>query len=205
VDWVMSLAPEWYSTMFGVYMFAGAVISIMALLVALYTFMTGAKLLANEVTAEHFHDIGKLMFAFTVFWAYIGFAQYFLIWYANIPEETIFFKVRQENGWGTISIILVLGHFFFPFFLMLSRHSKRWAKPRLFGALWILVMHFVDMYWLVMPSFDHQFNFTPLMDIGCWMFVAGAFMAMVFRGLAAAPIVPVKDPRLARSLEFENA
>ena len=205
IDWFKSLDPEWFSTMFGVYLFAGAVISIMAFLILLFTRMNASNLLNAEVTAEHFHDLGKLQFTFTVFWAYIGFSQYFLIWYANIPEETIFFKHRQENGWGTISIILVLGHFFFPFFLMLSRHAKRWVAIRSFAAGWVLLMHFVDMYWLVMPNIDHHFHFNPLMDLGCLFFVGGLMLALMFKRLAAEPIIPLRDPRLDRALNFENA
>ena len=205
IDWFMTLDPEWYSTMFGVYLFAGSVISIMAFLVLFYSRLTAAKLLRDAVNAEHFHDIGKLMFAFTIFWAYIGFSQYFLIWYANIPEETLFFKHRQENGWGTISIFLVLGHFFFPFFLMLSRHAKRWQTPRSIGAAWILMMHFVDMYWLIMPNVDHHFHFMPWADLGCLFLVVGIVLAVALKRFAESPLVPVKDPRLARALSFENA
>ena len=205
IDWFMTLDPEWYSTMFGVYLFAGSVISIFAFLVLFYSRITAAKLLRGAVNNEHFHDVGKLMFAFTIFWAYIGFAQYFLIWYANIPEETLFFKHRQEHGWGTISIILVLGHFFFPFFLMLSRHTKRWNAPRSLGAAWILLMHYVDMYWLIMPNVDHHFDFLPLPDLGCWFFVIGVVMAMMLKRFAESPLVPIRDPRLDRALHFENA
>lgn len=205
IDWFMTLDPEWYSTMFGVYLFAGAAISVFAFMNLFFSRANAAKLLTNEVTPEHFHDLGKLQFAFTVFWAYIGFSQYFLIWYANIPEETLFFKHRQENGWGTISIALVLGHFFFPFFLMLSRHTKRVAGPRSFAAAWVLVLHFVDMYWLIMPNVDHHMHFNPLMDLGPILFIMGTMMAVFFKRLADAPIVPARDPRLDRALHFENA
>ena len=203
IDWFMTLDPEWYSTMFGVYLFAGSVISIFAFLVLFYSRLTAAKLLRGAVNNEHFHDVGKLMFAFTVFWAYIGFSQYFLIWYANIPEETLFFMHRQQHGWGTVSIILVLGHFFFPFFLMLSRHAKRWNAPRSLGAAWILLMHYVDMYWLVMPNIDHHFTFLPFADLGCWFFVIGVVMAMMLKRFAESPLVPIRDPRLDRALSFE--
>jgi hypothetical protein len=205
-DWLMSLEPEWYSTMFGVYFFAGSVISVMAFLNLLYTRMQSAGLLTKAVTEEHFHDIGKLQFAFTVFWAYIGFAQYMLIWYANIPEETLFYMHRQENGWGWVSIVLILGHFFFPFFLMLSRHAKRYASVRLVAAAWVLVMHHIDTYWLVVPNSptDHHFHYNFLTDLGCLLLVMGAMMTVMFKRMADAPIVPARDPRLNRSLTFEN-
>jgi hypothetical protein len=201
---VMSLEPEWYSTMFGVYIFAGSVISMFAFLSLFFRRMSGAGLI-KELTEEHFHDLGKFLFAFTVFWAYIGFSQYFLQWYANIPEETVFFKHRQENDWGPVSILLVLGHFFFPFFLLLSRHTKRIPGSHQLGAVWVLIMHFVDVYWLVMPNVDHHFHPNVIMDLGNWLFIAGAMMAVLFFRLASAPIVPLRDPRLDRSLTFENA
>jgi hypothetical protein len=204
IDWVMSLEPEWFSTMFGVYIFAGAVISIMAFLNLFFTRMQAAGLLAKEVTEHHFHDLGKLMFAFTVFWAYIAFSQYFLIWYANIPEETSFFGHRQQGGWGWVGIALVFGHFFGPFFLMLSRHAKRFAATRQLGALIILVMHYVDLYWVVMPNVDHHLH-PVAFDAGPLLLVAGATLAFTFRRMLAAPVMPVRDPRLDRSLEFENA
>ncbi|HEU4535093.1 MAG TPA: hypothetical protein VFS00_13290 [Polyangiaceae bacterium] len=204
IDWLMSLEPEWFSTMFGVYLFAGSVISIMAFECLLYSRMVGAGLLAKEVNTHHFHDLGKLLFAFTVFWAYISFSQYFLIWYANIPEETDFFHHRQQGGWGWVGIALVFGHFFGPFFLLLSRHAKRFPGSLQFGAVVILAMHYVDLYWLVMPNVDHHVHPSPF-DLGPLLLVAGAMLAVTFRRMLAAPVLPVRDPRLDRSLDFENA
>jgi hypothetical protein len=208
IDWLMSLEPEWFSTMFGVYIFAGAVISIMAFLSLLFSRMRGVGLLEKEVTLHHFHDLGKLLFAFTVFWAYISFSQYFLIWYANIPEETDFFHHRQNGGWGWLGIAIVFGHFFVPFFLLLSRHAKRFSASLQLGSLIVLVMHYVDLYWLVMPNAAHgEHNaFHPaLYDAGPLLLVAGAMLALTFRRMLAAPVMPVRDPRLDRSLDFENA
>ncbi|MCU0680732.1 MAG: hypothetical protein MUF34_00445 [Polyangiaceae bacterium] len=204
IDWLMSLEPEWFSTMFGVYLFAGSVISIMAFQSLLYSRMVGAGLLTKEINSHHFHDLGKLLFAFTVFWAYISFSQYFLIWYANIPEETEFFLHRQQGGWGWVGIGLVFGHFFGPFFLLLSRHAKRFPGSLQFGAVLILLMHYVDLYWLVMPNVDHHVHPSPF-DVGPWLLVAGAMLALTFRRMLAAPVMPVRDPRLDRSLDFENA
>jgi hypothetical protein len=203
-DWYMSLEPKWYSTMFGVYFFAGSVLSMFAFMNLLFTRMRASGLLP-QVTNEHFHDLGKFMFAFTIFLAYIGFSQYMLYWYANIPEETLFFKHRQEHGWGWVSILLILGHFFFPFFLMLSVHAKRSDTVRTIGAVWLLFMHFVDMYWLVVPNVAEEFHFEPLLDLGSWFFIGGAMFAVLFRRMLSSPIIPVGDPRLGRSLRFENA
>jgi len=206
IDWVMSLDPLWYSTMFGVYMFAGAVVSMFALLNLVLSRADAAGLVKGLVTVEHFHDLGKFMFAFTFFWGYIGFSQYMLYWYANIPEETAFFLHRGQDGWELPSWILVFGHFAAPFLLMLSRHSKRtFPAIRQTVAAWIILVHFLDIYWLVMPNVDHHFHFNPLADLGCMLFVGGVLMAVLFNRLAAAPIIPAGDPRLGRSLRFENA
>ncbi|MCZ2110304.1 MAG: hypothetical protein LC118_12180 [Dehalococcoidia bacterium] len=205
IDWFMTLDPEWFSTMFGVYIFAGAVISSLAFLVLFFSRATEAKLITKEVTNEHFHDLGKLQFAFTVFWAYIAFSQYILIWYANIPEETVFFKHRQENDWAMVSLALLFVHFIVPFLIMLSRHPKRSGGLRSLAALILLVMHWVDIYWLVMPNKDHHLHINPIQDFGSLIFVAGVMLAFFFRNLVQAPLIPVKDPRLDRSIHFENA
>lgn len=202
-DWLMSLEPEWYSTMFGVYVFAGAAISVFAFIALLYSRMAANKLVKG-LKPDHFWDVGKMFFGFTVFWAYISFSQYFLQWYANIPEETVFFLHRQDHGWGSVSILIVLGHFFFPFFLLLSRHSKTFSPTLQLGAIWVLFMHYVDMYWLVMPNVDHEFAFS-IMDLGPLLLVVGAMMTLMFKRMATMAIVPLKDPRLDRSLAFENA
>jgi hypothetical protein len=206
IDWVMSLEPKWYSTMFGVYIFAGAVVSMFATMNLVLSRADAAGLLKGTVTVEHFHDLGKFLFAFIFFWGYIAFSQYMLYWYANIPEETEFFLHRGEHGWDLPSWILVFGHFAVPFLLMLSRHAKRtFPAIRQAVAAWILVVHFIDLYWLVMPNVDKHFHPNPLQDIGAWLLVAGILFAVMFRRLVSAPFIPAGDPRLARSLRFENA
>ncbi len=210
-DWLMSLQPAWYSTMFGVYIFAGSTVSIMALLSLVFTRMQAAGVLKhNEVNNEHFHDLGKLTLAFVIFWAYISFSQYLLIWYANIPEETVFFGVRQDNGWGTLSITIVFAHFVFPFLLTLSRHTKRFAPSRALFGLWMPLVHYLDMYWLVMPNFKphgeevSHFAFSAL-DLGPLLLVGGVLFAVMFRSMLSMSLVPARDPRIGRALAFENA
>lgn len=205
IDWYMTLAPAWFSTMFGVYIFAGAIISMFSFMNLIFTRMNASGLLTTEVNVNHFHDLGKFQFGFTVFWAYIAFSQYMLIWYANIPEETEFFLHRQTHDWDKVGYALVLVHFFVPFFLMLSRHAKRWAGPRSLAAAVILVMHWVDLYWLIMPNHDEHFHLNALADLGPWFFVMGVMFAFFFKNLAGAPIIPVGDPRLDRALHHQNA
>ena len=115
-DWIMSLQPHWYSTMFGIYCLAGGAICFMAVVTLISLTLRDKGFLTHTITLEHYHDLGKWMFALTVFWTYIAFSQYMLIWYANLPEETIFFRARFEGSWLWVSLFLVFGHFFFPFF-----------------------------------------------------------------------------------------
>ena len=146
-DWLMSLAPHWYSTIFGVYVFAGALVSGFAFVSIAAVALRRAGLLP-ALSSEHLHDLGKLLFAFTVFWAYIAFSQFFLIWYGNIPEETIWYRIRLAGGFKLVTIALAVGHFALPFFFLLPRAIKRNAATLVMAAVWLLAMHFVDVYWL---------------------------------------------------------
>src|SRR4030095_16762306 len=125
IDWIVSLTPHWYSTMFGVYFFAGSFIGFIALLSVLVPAMRGAGLLDTVITPEHLHDLGKFLFAFTAFCAYIGFSLFFRIWYANMPEESCWFKARLEGSWQIVSLLLMAGHFGVPFFYLMGRDVKR--------------------------------------------------------------------------------
>lgn len=152
IDWVMSLSPHWFSTMFPVYFFAASCCGWFATQILLMLLVQRSGRLTNEITVEHYQDAGKLLFAFgVVFWAYIAFSQYMLIWYANLPEETPWYMARQLGGWLGVSLLLLLGHFLAPFLGIISRHPKRLPKLLAIGAGWMLVMHFVDVYWLAMP------------------------------------------------------
>src|SRR5713226_1522009 len=143
-DWLMSLNYRWFSTMFGVYIFAGTAGSSMSLLVLIITALRNAGYLKDVVTVEHYHIMGKWMFAFCVFWAYIGFGQYMLIWYANIPEETQYFLVRNTESWWWLSMLLVIGRFFGPFAILLLRSIKKHPHQLCYVAAWILLMQMLD-------------------------------------------------------------
>ena len=204
VDWIMSLNPYWYSTIFGVYWFAGSFVSFFAFLTLMVLLLRRAGLMADVVGSEHFHDLGKFLFAFTVFWAYIGFSQYFLIWYGNIPEETIFFRNRLLGSWRTVSILLAAGHFVIPFFFFMPRTVKRHPALLAVGASWLLVMHGVDLYWLVMPALHPLGVSIGPLDVATFLAVGGFFVAVVSWLMLGSPLVPVGDPRLPESLSFEN-
>ena len=204
VDWIMSLTPHWYSTMFGVYFFAGSFVGFIALLSVVAVAMQRARLLDTIISPEHLHDVGKFLFAFTAFWAYIAFSQFFLIWYANMPEETIWFKARLEGSWKTVSIVLMVGHFAAPFFYLMGRAVKRRGSTLAIGGAWLLVMHFVDLYWQIMPTLHPQ-GFRPsAMDLAALVTIGGCFLAAASWLLRRQALVPIRDPRLPESLAFEN-
>ncbi len=204
VDWLMSLEPEWYSTMWGVYYFSGSVLAIFAFLIVSIAFIQARGRLQGVVTVEHVHDVGKLLFAFVVFWTYIAFSQYFLIWYGNIPEETAYFMLRQQGSWPKIGKILIFGHFMLPFFFLMPRAMKRSRTMLVAAALWLLVMHYFDVYWCVMPvAFEAGPRFG-IADVASMLAVGGAFIATLGWVASRRSLVPVRDPRLAESLSFEN-
>ncbi len=150
-DWLMSIEPHWFSTMFGIYFFAGGWLGALCLITFIALLFKKAGMLPS-VTVEHTQDMGKFMFAFVVFWTYIAFSQYMLYWYANIPEETFWFHKRFTGGWETVSWALLIFNFFLPFLILLPRATKRIAPVLATMAVWLLVMHWVDLWWIAMPS-----------------------------------------------------
>jgi hypothetical protein len=205
VDWIMSLTPHWYSTMFGVYFFAGSFVGFIALLSVVAVAMRRAGLLDAVISPEHLHDVGKFLFAFTAFWAYIAFSQFLLMWYANLPEETIWYKARLEGSWKTVSIILMAGHFGIPFFYLMGRAVKRRGWTLAVGGYWILAMHFLDLYWQVMPTLHPDGLRPSALDVAAFVAVGGIFVAAASWLMRRQALVPLRDPRLAESLAFENA
>ena len=207
-DWIMSLEPTWFSTIFGVVIFACGVVSSYAVLILLSLSLRDAGPLKGAMTIEHYHDLGKLQFGFLVFWAYVSFSQFMLIWYAALPEETTFFHNRWDYApWKNVSLAIILLHFVVPFFLTISRNFKRDTGRLKIGTIIILVMHVIDIYWFVMPNYQlgkEGFSFHWL-DAACLLGVAGIWGAFVFNRMAQHATVPIGDPRLQRSLEFQNA
>ncbi len=203
IDWVMSLDPHWYSTMFGVYIFAGCLIGSHSTLALLIVRLRRDNIGGNLLTVEHQHDVGKFLFAWTVFWAYIGFSQFMLIYYANIPEETIFYKHRWEGGWNTISMMLFLLHFVTPFLMLLSRTAKRSTTILASAAILLLVMHWVDLYWLVIPNFDHHLS-LKWFDLAGLLAPLGITAAWLAKRVFGDPVYPLKDPYIPEALKAEN-
>jgi hypothetical protein len=210
-DWVMGLQPTWYSTMFGVRIFASSAVLGLALNVLVSLGLKRAGISNGAVNVEHLHDLGKLMFGFLVFWAYISFSEFMLIWYAAIPEETAYYHLRWDHDWWKmISLTLVSVKFIIPFFLVMSRNAKRNLGLLGLGAGWLVALHLVEMYYWVMPHFapgqDVPFSVIGfLTDAGCVLACVGLYLAVVFYRMLSHPVIPVRDPRLQRALDFVNA
>ena len=203
VDWLMALDHHWFSTMWGVYVFAGSAGSSMALLVILVAWLRRSGYL-RQTSVEHFHVMGKFLLAFTVFWAYVGFSQYMLIWYANIPEETIYFKVRNTGGWHTLSTVLVIGRFFVPFPILLFQSSKKSTPILLSVCAWIVVMQLLDVYLIVMPALKPD-GFSPsILDVTCLVAVCALCAGVFLRSLRCSALFPLRDPRLSGSISLYN-
>jgi hypothetical protein len=201
-DWLMSLEAAWFSTIFGVIIFAGSAVSILALTILIGLSLHNRGLVGDAINTEHFHDLGRLMFGFICFWTYVQFSQWMLIWYAGIPEEATWFHKRWEDGWMFVSYLLILGHFLAPFFLLISRVQKRALRWLQVMCVWVILMHIVDIYWFIMPQaggFQVQ-----LADVGALLFVGGVFFAYVFWQLGRVPLLPIGDPRLQRSLNLHQ-
>jgi hypothetical protein len=202
-DWLMGLDFRWFSTMWGVYIFAGAAGSSMSLLILIVTALKNRGYL-NVVNLEHYHIMGKYLLAFVIFWAYIGFSQYMLIWYANIPEETGYFQIRNTHGWWFLSTFLVVGRFFLPLPVLLLQWTKKKTKWLCWTAVWILTMQFVDLYVIVLPAL-HPGGVAPhLLDLLAFAGIGGILGWLFLRNLARTPIFPTRDPRLAAALVLTN-
>jgi len=204
-DWLMSLDPHWISTMFGVYFWAGSLVSALAALVLAVLILQAMGALHETVTVEHLHDLGKLLFGFVIFWAYIAFSQYFLIWYSNFPEETRWYITRRTGIWNILSWALVFGHFVAPFCLLIFRATKRSPFWLGFTAVWVLFFHYLDLYWVIMPSMPgevfrvHWLDATLALTLSC---LCGAAVAWAGR---SHPLVAVGDYRLAESQAFRSS
>lgn len=199
-DQLMSLDPHFFSTMFGVYTFAGSYQTFFAFLAIAVICLKRAGYLNRLVNENHIHDIAKLMFAFTVFWAYTGFSQYMLIWYANLPEETGYFLLRFNEGWTPWSISLFIGKFFLPFFLLLPRGNKRSEEIVFLTAIWIIIMEYLDLNWMIQPQVFAEGPKFHIADVGVWLGFLGVFGLLVTRFLKRNNVVAIRDPYLADSV-----
>jgi len=224
IDWIMSLEPHWFSTMWPVYFFAASCCGAFSFFILVLYLLQKNGRIQHSVTTEHYQDLGKMLFAFgVVFWAYIAYSQFMLIWYANIPEETTWFIARQLGGWAGIGLLLIIGHFLGPFVALISKWPKRWNGVLALAAAWMMVMHYIDVYWMVMPKLPPQLagatSLTELaevvqpkdvgygwhlLDLTCMVGLLGVFIAATAMILRRASLVAERDPRLGEALAFEN-
>jgi len=204
MDLLMTLDPIWFSTIFGVYYFATCVETFHCVLVLTMMWLQSTGHIKKSVTAEHYHDLGKMMFAFVCFWSYIAFSQFMLIWYANIPEETHWFHMRLVGGWKENTLFLATTHFVIPFFGMMSRYMKRNIGPLKFWALYMLTVCWLDMYWLVDPNLHSEGGMPGLTDLLAWVGMIGVVIATVVFNLKSKSLVAQGDPRFKRGLTFQN-
>ena len=200
VDWAMSLEPHWASTIFGVYYFAGTVLaSISAATVVIIYFHENGYL--PKLQRDSFYSLGALLFAFINFWAYIAFSQFLLIWYANLPDETIWFITRWKNGWEVVSILLIIVHFVVPYVALLTQDSKMDLKRLKLVAIWILIAHLLDLYWLVMPSYSEKVSLSWT-DLAFPVFIVGLAIVVMAYKMKRNNVIAIGDPKLERGLSF---
>ncbi len=208
-DLLMSIDWRFFSTMWGVYYFAGAAFSSVPAVVIVLALLRRAGKLRGAVTEEHFHDLAKLMFGFTVFWAYIAFSQYFLIWYSHIPEETSWYLARKTGGWQYFTIFLCIGHFILPWYILLWRYVRRNFALLAVMAAWAVAMEVVDIYWIVRPMV-YAGQADPVRVDMVWLDLTGilgvllVFAGLLMRRVAGGPLVPLHDPRIPEALHHAN-
>jgi hypothetical protein len=201
IDWVMSLEPEWFSTIFGLIFVISWTLTAFSFVIAVMVLLAGRKPLEGVVSGAHFHDLGKLLLAFVMIWAYFNFSQYLIIWSGNIPEETRWYLHRTRGGWGWIAIAVVLFHFALPFLLLLSRDLKRNARRLAIVAIVVFLMRFLDLFWIITPTFRHEHFGLSFMDIVAPIALGGIWVAFFVWQLKKRQLLPVNDPYLTQALE----
>ena len=202
-DWLMSLEPNWFSTIFGVYYFSGTVLAALAIVTISVVLLDRHGYFVNKLNSDQYYSFGALLFAFTNFWAYIAFSQYMLIWYANLPEETAWFITRWAGSWKFISIGLILFQFVIPYIGLLSQPSKMNPKRLLTMASIILFAHFYDLYWMVMPEFNKGGILFGWIELGFVLLAAGIVVLVLVFKIKRNNLIPVGDPKLQRGLNFK--
>lgn len=202
IDWMMSLEPHWFSTIYGVYYFAGTFAATLALVALISISMNENGLMHKSINKDHYYNFGGLMFAFTNFWAYIAFSQFILIWYANVPEETFWYLHRWEGSWAAVSIGMVIIHFIVPYAVLLPQPAKSDPQRIKFMAFWMLFAHFYDLYWLVMPTYDHHGAPLSWIELYPPILCSGLLIVLFMAFAKNKNILPIGDPKLSKGLHF---
>jgi hypothetical protein len=203
IDWVMSLSPHWASTIYGFLFVAGQLISSMAFMIAIVVLLARTEPFASVLQKRHLHDLGKLLLAFVMLWAYFDFSQLLIIWSGNQPEEISFYRTRLYGGWGVVAVLVLVFHFFVPFFLLLSQDVKRNAKVLPKIALWLIFMRLVDLFWMTRPEFTSHATPTWL-DIVLPIALGGLWLGLFAFHLKQHPLLPLGDPKLEEAIEHHE-
>ncbi len=201
VDWVLSINPHWFSTMFGLLFMAGQGLSSLAFLITVLVMLSYRRPLSDVLTPRHLHDVGKLLLALVMVWAYFSFSQFLIIWAGNLPDEITWYMARLGGGWQFVALALVFGHFALPFALLLSRDLKRNFKLLASIAVFILIMRMIDVYWQVEPDFSHAVFHLSWLDFAAPIGIGGIWLAYFLLQLERRPLIPLNDPHLVEALE----
>jgi hypothetical protein len=199
-DWLMSLVPEWYSTIFGLLVIGSQALSAMAFVIVAAALLYRREPMNRVFTTRHFHDLGKLLLAFVMIWAYLAFSQLLIIWAGNLPEEIPFYLPRMQTNWRWIGVSLIVVQFALPFLLLLSRELKRQTRQLIAVAALVIVMRFIDLFWLVAPQFHPQGIQFHWLDPVAVLAIGGVWLAFFVWQLRGRPLVPLHDPRLQEAL-----
>jgi MFS family permease len=202
IDWMMSLEPHWYSTIYGVYYFSGTILAALAALTIIVVLLKENGYLHQSLAKDSYYSLGALLFAFINFWSYIAFSQFMLIWYANIPEETVWMLARWQGSWKYISLGLIIIHFIVPYAALVSQPSKMNPTRLLWVSVWILFAHLFDLYWLIMPTFSSTGAVFSWVEIAFPILAVGSVILLFYYKAKRSSIIPIGDPKLKRGLNF---
>jgi hypothetical protein len=204
IDWGMSLEPDWYSSIYGVMLLVGQVLATLAILIIVTAWLSETKPLAEVATPQAFNDLGNLLLAFVMLWAYMSFSQYLIIWSGNVAEEIPWYLRRSVGGWRAVAVSLIAFHFFVPFFLLLSRDRKRNAGALATVCVPILFMRFVDINWVILPAFSARNMLEFWSVVPAFVGIGGIWIAVFFNRLGARPLLPRNNPQLKAALEHHG-
>ena len=205
IDWFMSLDPEWSSTIYGFIFVAAWSLSALAFVIAVMAMLSKHEPMNAVVAHLHFHDLGKLLLALVMLWAYFAFSQFLIIWSGNLPEEIRWYLPRTRGGWGVTALAVVILHFAFPFLFLLSRSLKRNAGKLVIVALLVLVMRLFDLLWMIAPTFTGEHFHISWMDIVAPIAIGGLWLAMFAWQLSKRALIPINDPQYETVLQQAHA
>jgi hypothetical protein len=201
VDWMMSIDPHWFSTIYGILFMGGQGLSAMAFTIAVVVLLARTPVMSKVIGPNHLHDLGKLLLAFVMLWAYFNFSQFLIIWSGNLPEEIPWYLIRMKGGWGWVSVLLIVGHFALPYLLLLNRDLKRTGGTVATIAILIIAMRFVDLFWLLGPEHGQPLLSVHWLDFVAPVAVGGLWVALFLWQLGTRSLIPITEPTLQEAIE----